>query len=118
MVVLSNGNTYSNAEIFCHAFKQHGRGKLIGMPTNGGVISAVKVKIPEVGSLQIPFRGWFHAQTGKDLELNGAVPDVLLPMMPIDEVSVHDAQLKAAIQVLCEDVKKTGKLIEPSLKSD
>lgn len=118
MVVLSNGNTYSNAEIFCHAFKQHGRGKLIGMPTNGGVISAVNVKIPEVGNLQIPFRGWFHAQTGKDLELNGAIPNVLLPMMPIDEVSTHDAQLKAAIQVLSEDVRKTGKMIEPSLKSD
>lgn len=75
MVVLCNGNTFSNAEIFCHAFKRLGRGKLVGMPTNGGVISAVSISIPEVGELQIPFRGWFHAETGKDLELNGAVPE-------------------------------------------
>lgn len=118
MVVLTNGNTFSNAEIFCHAFKQHGRGKLIGTPTNGGVISAVDVKIPEVGELQIPFRGWFHAKTGKDLELNGAVPDVLVPMMPEDEIRSSDPQLKAAIQVLVEEVKNTAKPAEPRLKSE
>ncbi|MES2982414.1 MAG: S41 family peptidase [Verrucomicrobiota bacterium] len=118
MVVLTNGNTYSNAEIFCHAFKQYGRGKLVGTPTNGGVISAVGVKIPEMGELQIPFRGWFHATNGKDLELNGAVPDVLVPMLPEDEMRSSDPQLKAAIQVLVEEVKGAAKPVEPRLKSE
>lgn len=118
MVVLTNGNTYSNAEIFCHAFKQHGRGKLVGTPTNGGVISAVGVKIPEMGELQIPFRGWFHAKTGKDLELNGAVPDVIVPMLPEDEMRSSDPQLKAAIQVLVDEVKSAPKPAEPRLKSE
>jgi tricorn protease len=117
MVVISNGNTFSNAEIFCHAFKQLGRGKLVGMPTNGGVISAVDVNIPEVGKLQIPFRGWFHSETGRDLELNGAVPDVLVPLLPSDEARGNDPQLKMAIQVLEEEVKNLPKLVEPRLKS-
>jgi len=104
MVVLCNGNTYSNAEIFCHAFKQLGRGKLVGMPTNGGVISAVGINIPEVGELQIPFRGWFHSVTGQDLELNGAVPDVLVPLLPEDQAKGEDVQLEAAIKVLEEEV--------------
>lgn len=117
MVVLSNGNTYSNAEIFCHAFKQLGRGKLVGTPTNGGVISAVGIKIPEVGELQIPFRGWFHAQTGRDLELNGAVPDVIVPIHPEHEVSSHDPQLEAAIQILVEERKNLSPELESLLKS-
>ncbi len=118
LVVLSNGNTYSNAEIFCHAFKQHGRGKLIGTPTNGGVISAVGVKVPEVGELQIPFRGWFHAKTGKDLELNGAVPDVMVPMLPQDEMTGSDPQLKAAIHQLLDKLKAEKGPVIPSYKSD
>jgi tricorn protease len=117
MVVISNSNTFSNAEIFCHAFKQLGRGKLVGMPTNGGVISAVDVDIPEVGTLQMPFRGWFHVKTGRDLELNGAVPDVLVPMMPEDEVKNSDPQLMEAIQVLAEEVKSSPKQVEPRVKS-
>ena len=100
MVVLCNGNTFSNAEIFCHAFKQLDRGPLVGMPTNGGVISAVSVKIPEVGDLQIPFRGWYDVETGKDLELNGAVPDVLVDLGPADQVMDRDPQLDEAIRLL------------------
>ncbi len=100
MAVLCNGNTYSNAEIFCHAFKQLDRGPLVGMPTNGGVISAVSVTIPEVGELQIPFRGWYDVETGKDLELNGAVPDVLVDLGPADQVMDRDPQLDEAIRLL------------------
>lgn len=118
LVVLSNGNTFSNAEIFCHAFKQQGRGKLVGTPTNGGVISAVGVKIPEVGELQIPFRGWFHAKTGKDLELNGAVPDVMVPMLPQDEMTGSDPQLNAAIHQLLEKMKTDKSPVSPTYKSD
>jgi len=117
MVVLCNGNTFSNAEIFCHAFKRLGRGKLVGTATNGGVISAVGVTIPEIGELQIPFRGWFHAETGRDLELNGAVPDVIVPLMPEDQVAGRDPQLEAAIRILQKE-RITSPLPEPRFKSE
>ncbi|WP_411825802.1 S41 family peptidase [Luteolibacter sp. AS25] len=116
MVVLCNENTFSNAEIFCHAFKNLGRGKLVGMPTNGGVISAVGIDIPEMGELQIPFRGWFHAKTGQDLELNGAVPDVLVAFDPADQVKGSDPQLEKAIEVLNEEVSEQGPLVQPKYK--
>ncbi len=118
MVVLCNGNTFSNAEIFCHAFKRLGRGKLIGMPTNGGVISAVGITIPEVGELQIPFRGWFHVDTGLDLELNGAVPDILVPFHPAAQVEGEDPQLDAAIRELESEVSSEGPEKKPILKSE
>jgi tricorn protease len=117
MVVLCNENTYSNAEIFCHAFKRLGRGKLVGMPTNGGVISAVTIRIPEVGELQIPFRGWFHADTGRDLELNGAVPDLLVPIGPQQQADDLDPQLDAALRSLEESIAAKGPEIPAILKS-
>ncbi len=103
MVVLCNENTFSNAEIFCHAFKGLDRGPLVGQPTNGGVISAVSVTIPEVGRLQVPFRGWYEIETGKDLELNGAVPDVLVEMGPADQLAGEDPQLEEAMRLLREE---------------
>lgn len=117
MVVLCNENTYSNAEIFCHAFKMLERGKLVGMPTNGGVISAVGVTIPEVGELQIPFRGWFHAETGVDLELNGAKPDIIVPIALEEQDSNEDPQLRAAIEALKVEIKAASEHPEAIYKS-
>jgi C-terminal processing protease CtpA/Prc len=38
-IAICNEGSYSNAEIFSHAYKQLGIGKLVGVPTNGSVIS-------------------------------------------------------------------------------
>jgi len=38
-IAICNENSYSNAEIFSHAYKTLGIGKLVGMPTFGAVIS-------------------------------------------------------------------------------
>ncbi len=117
MVVLCNENTYSNAEIFCHAFKRLGRGKLVGVPTNGGVISAVTIRIPEVGELQIPFRGWFHVDSGRDLELNGAVPDVIVPIGPAEQMNDIDSQLAAALRTLNAAIEARDAEVPSILKS-
>lgn len=116
MVVLCNGNTFSNAEIFCHAFKSLGRGKLVGEPSNGGVISAIPVKIPEVGELQVPFRGWFDADSGMDLELNGAVPDVVVPMQPADQAQGRDPQLSEAIEILAKEISRKSPPVKARIK--
>lgn len=117
MVVLCNENTYSNAEIFCHAFKQLERGDLVGVATNGGVISAVSIRVPEVGELQVPFRGWFHADTGKDLELNGAIPDLIVPISPEEQSKGGDLQLDAALRLLHGRIAAQGGEMAPIPKS-
>lgn len=78
VVVLCNQNSFSNAEIFSHAIKTVGRGKLVGVPTAGGVISTGGTTIMDVGFLRLPTRGWFLKDTGEDMELNGAIPDVII----------------------------------------
>ena len=62
IVVLCNQNSFSNAEIFSHAIKTLKRGQLVGVPTAGGVISTGGVPIMDVGTLRLPFRGWFTVE--------------------------------------------------------
>lgn len=100
LVVLCNENTYSNAEIFCHAVQHSGRAELVGKRTNGGVISAVSVTIPQMGDLQVPFRGWFRIDTGADLEMNGARPDFEVEQGPLHEHEGSDPQLEEALGLL------------------
>jgi tricorn protease len=106
IVVLCNQNSFSNAEIFSHAVKTLGRGKLVGVPTAGGVISTGAVSIMDLGTLRRPFRGWFVLGTGEDMELNGAVPDVILWPHPGDLPAGNDAQLDKAIELLEKDVQE------------
>src|SRR5262249_34455225 len=117
IVVLCNQNSFSNAEIFSHAIKPLGRGKLVGVPTAGGVVSTGATSIMDLGTLRLPTRGWYVPGTGQDMELNGAVPDVIVWPQPGDMPRGKDAQLDKAVEVLLEDVKaweakKTPKLIK------
>ena len=116
IVVLCNQNSFSNAEIFSHAVKSLGRGKVVGVPTAGGVISTGAVRIMDVGLLRRPFRGWFVRTTGQDMELNGAVPHVVVWPQPGDLPAGKDAQLDRAVKVLQTDVKTWQARPQPKLQ--
>ena len=105
ITVLCNQNSFSNAEIFSHAIKHLKRGKLVGVPTAGGVISTGGTSIMDVGFLRMPFRGWYLAGDGQDLELNGAVPDYILWPKPEQLTSGKDIQMEKAVEVLLKDVE-------------
>jgi tricorn protease len=105
IVVLCNQNSFSNAEIFSHAIKTLKRGRLVGVPTAGGVISTGSTTILDLGTLRMPGRGWYLIDTGEDMELNGAIPDVVLWPDPAEEVAGQDRQLETAIRLLAEDVQ-------------
>jgi Tol biopolymer transport system component/C-terminal processing protease CtpA/Prc len=100
LVVLCNANTCSNAEIFCHAMQQTGRAPLIGTATAGCVITAVEETIPDVGSLQVPYRGWFNANTGDDLDLHGVIPEHMVALEPAAEAAGLDPQFQRALDVI------------------
>jgi len=112
IIVLCNQNSYSNAEIFSHAIKELGRGQLVGVPTAGGVISTGSVSIRDMGSLRLPFRGWYRKSDGADMEMNGAVPDHLVWPQPNDSAQGKDRQIEKAVEVLLEDIKKVSKVPE------
>ncbi len=115
IVVLCNQNSFSNAEIFSHAIKTLKRGRLVGVPTAGGVISTGGHGIMDIGFLRMPFRGWFVQPTGEDMELNGAVPHFIIWPKPTEMPQGIDRQLDKAIGVLDEDVKKWKARPQPKL---
>jgi tricorn protease len=116
IVVLCNQNSFSNAEIFSHAIKTLKRGKLVGVPTAGGVISTGATTIMDLGLLRLPGRGWFTVNDGEDMELHGAVPDVILWPHPTDHAKGLDVQLDKAVEVLAADVEAERKRPKPKLR--
>lgn len=116
IIVLCNQNSFSNAEIFSHAIKTLKRGKLVGVPTAGGVISTGAASVMDVGSIRTPNRGWFLLDTGEDMELNGAVPDIIVWAQPGEMPAGKDAQLEKAVQALLADVDELKKQPRPPLR--
>lgn len=106
IIVLCNQNSYSNAEIFSHAIKTLGRGKVVGVQTAGGVVSTGSTTINDVGRLRVPFRGWFLLNDGKDMELNGCMPDVVIWPTPQELPAGQDRQLDKAVELLLDEISR------------
>ena len=104
IIVLCNQNSYSNAEIFSHAIKTLGRGKVIGVQTAGGVISTGSASVIDVGRIRVPFRGWFLIDDGEDMERNGCKPHESIWPKPGELPRGTDRQLERAIEILVEEV--------------
>ena len=115
IIVLCNQNSHSNAEIFSHAIKGLERGKVVGVPTSGSVISTGSKTIMDAGSIRIPFRGWYVLETGEDMELNGARPHVVIWPKPGDMPAGIDKQLDKAVELLIQDVEVYQAKPKPSL---
>ncbi len=112
IVVLCNQNTVSNGEIFSHAIKQLERGKLVGIQTNGGVIATIDKPLLDLGMLRRAHYGWYTLD-GTDMELHGAIPDVIVENTPADADAGRDPQLDAAIDVLKADVEEFKRTVKP-----
>lgn len=103
-IALCNQNSYSNAEIFSHAFKTLDRGTLVGMPTFGAVISTGAGRLIDGSYVRRPFRAWYVKATGENMEHGPAVPDIELENAPDYRVQ-DDAQLQKAVKQLLGELK-------------
>jgi len=102
---LCNEDSYSNAEIFSHAFKTLRRGPVIGTTTFGAVISTSGQDLPDGGFVRTPMRGWYVANSDVNMENHGAVPDFPVAQPPEEDMSADsDSQLQAAVNILLEDI--------------
>jgi C-terminal processing protease CtpA/Prc len=105
-VALCNENSYSNAEIFSHAYKNLGLGKLVGQPTFGAVISTGSYNLSN-GYVRMPFRAWYVKKSGLNMENDSpAIPDYLVKNSPGWVARGEDDQLKKAVEVLLEEIKQ------------
>jgi len=104
-IALCNQNSYSNAEIFSHAYKSNQIGTLVGTPTFGAVISTSGRSLVDGSFIRLPFRGWYVKNTDENMEFIPAVPDVIVDIKPDSRAKGKDEQLEKAVQILLKQVK-------------
>jgi Tol biopolymer transport system component/C-terminal processing protease CtpA/Prc len=107
VVLLINERSFSDAEVFPYAFKQMRLGKVVGVPTAGGVIGTTDVTLSDGSRFRIPRIGWFGLN-GENLEHLGVKPDVLVEETSEDRLSGRDPQLEKAIALLDAEIRPAG----------
>jgi len=101
---LANENSYSNAEIFSHAFKNLDHGPLVGQPTFGAVISTGGTGLLDGSFVRMPFRAWYVYQTDENMEHGPARPDVLVQNPPGVKAEGEDPQLRRTVETLLQQI--------------
>ncbi|MDW8243855.1 MAG: S41 family peptidase [Thermogemmata sp.] len=104
VVVLINNRSYSDAEIFPHAFRTLGLGKLVGQPTGGHVIGTTSIRLIDGSTFRLPRTGVFTAD-GINMEKQGVQPDVVVEPRFEDWKQGIDRQLLTAVEVVAAEVE-------------
>ncbi len=106
MILLINQNSGSDAEIFPNGFRVNKLGKIVGVPTAGGVIGTnERTLLDGQTSLRVPQTGWTTLD-GINLENYGVPPDVYVENRPEDYILRRDRQLETAVQELLKQVDR------------
>lgn len=103
-IALCNANSYSNAEIFSHAYKNLGIGTLVGKPSFGAVISTSGLGLMDGSFVRMPFRAWYVKADDKNMETDPAVPNIQLDNSQDAKFKGKDEQLKRASEELLKQL--------------
>jgi len=103
-IALCNSASYSNAEIFSHAYQSLGIGTLVGEPTFGAVISTGGKRLMDGSFVRRPFRAWYVKATDKNMERVPAVPDIILENAPDSKAKGVDEQLQRGCEELLKQI--------------
>ncbi len=103
-IALCSSTSYSNAEIFAHAYKALEIGTLIGEPTFGAVISTGSAGLIDGSRVRMPYRGWYVKENMTNMEFGAAIPDILVRNNPDDKSKGQDTQLKTAVEALLKQL--------------
>ena len=103
-IAMCNENSYSNAEIFSHAYKTLGLGTLVGRPTFGAVISTGGWGLVDGSFVRMPFRAWYVKATEENMEHGPAVPDIEVFNPPGYKAKNIDPQLERSVTELLSQI--------------
>ncbi len=103
IILLINEYSASDAEIFPNGFRFYGLGKIVGVPTYGGVIGTNDITLVDGTRFRIPTTGWTTVD-GRNLENWGVPPDIRVEMSPEDYARDDDKQLEAAVKTILEQI--------------
>jgi len=105
LILLTNSRSYSDAEIFPHAFRTLGLGKIVGTPTGGHVIGTVQRRLLDGSRFRLPRLG-VYTFNGVNLEKEAVQPDIRIEMTSEDNVAGRDPQIAKAVELLLIDAAK------------
>jgi tricorn protease len=107
MVALTNEYAGSDGDMFSHAFKLFGLGRLIGKRTWGGVVGIWPRHALVDGTVttQPEFSAWF-SDVGWGLENYGTDPDIDVEIRPQDYAAGKDPQLDRAVTEIMGTLKR------------
>lgn len=104
-VLLINGSSFSNAEIFAEGFRKLKIGPVVGERTAGGVIGTGAYGLWDGGMIRMPASGAYTVD-GENLEANGRKPDINILFDPNAWSQGRDVMLEGAVKVLMKQISK------------
>ena len=104
IVLLINEQSLSDAEMTAQGFKALKLGKIIGNGTYRWIIFTSGIGLVDGSSVRMPAWGCYSLD-GKDLEINGVQPDILLVNSFEDRLNGNDPQLDKAIEEILKQIK-------------
>lgn len=103
-ILIINEASFSNAEIFASGYRQLGLGKIVGMPTSGGVIGTSSFHLIDGTRIRRPSWGCYTADM-ENLENIPRYPDITVDFDVADEVLDNDPQLMRAVTELLKQLR-------------
>ncbi len=104
IVLLTNEQSLSDAEMTAEGFKALKLGKIIGMPTYRWIIFTSGAGLVDGSFVRLPSWGCYSLD-GKDIEKTGVEPDIMVPMNFVDRINKKDPQLDKAIEEILKQLK-------------
>jgi C-terminal processing protease CtpA/Prc len=104
IILLTNEQSLSDAEMTSQGFKQLKLGKIVGNETYHWIIFTSGAGLIDGSFVRLP--GWgCYSLDGKDLEMTGVTPDIKVVNTFEDKISGKDPQLDRAIEEVLKDLK-------------
>ncbi|MGB3154996.1 MAG: S41 family peptidase [Chitinophagaceae bacterium] len=103
IVLLINEQSLSDAEMTAQGFKALKLGKIIGNGTYRWIIFTTGISLVDGSSVRMPVVGCYSLD-GKDLEMTGVQPDILIINSFEDKLTGKDPQLERAIAEILKQI--------------
>ncbi|RYZ30207.1 MAG: peptidase S41 [Chitinophagaceae bacterium] len=107
IVLLTNEQSLSDAEMTAQGFKALKLGKIVGNETYRWIIFTSGMGLVDGSSVRMPSWGCYSLD-GKDLEMSGVKPDILVINSFEDKINGRDPQLDRAIEEVTKEWKQMG----------
>lgn len=104
IVLLINEQSLSDAEMTSQGFKALRLGKIIGNETYRWIIFTSGIGLVDGSSIRMPAWGCYTLE-GKDMEMSGVQPDIMVINSFDDKLNGRDPQLDKAIEEILKQLK-------------